>query len=622
MGVPCASYARSLSRDVFAELRAQLDAAVASLVSAYAELFLLGGGRRGQTREQKARRLMYHLNRGGGYFEVKEALKPCLQRVVAQAVPGSPLFAGGAPPLDTPEGGEFAARLFDFLAGELNKALMRGFVPGCVVECRESVAADIGVARNIPEKMVKLKMLAEDAEGNGEGGRADRRHAERVGMAKVQCEAEREGWAALWRAKADHAGFLLDAGLLERARDALREAAALKHDDAESLALLAAALVEIGAGPGEAGDVLLLLKGVADDANASVLEALLRDKEGSGPLARAARAKAAEKAREAGCKFEGREGVHALLSAADFLLAANLPAGARTCLAWAAEAELLAKEACGALGLPDACPAELRARRSLLAAALAARAGAPDLALCEDAERRNRLLPDCGRAKLLVAEALDKAGDGEGAVGKYVECLDALPAPVPYKVHVALYRLLAKEGRWEEAREVMFRAASTWKYASVWLNIAAASLKLGYLEDAEDSLQESNGADTNDGRSWGLFALVCLAGGEGRLGEANEALKQALSLGLDELGVLEELGERFVAIDQLGQAEAVYGRCVEVCDALGEGPRAAAFCVRKGKVLEGKREFEAAMGMYQEGRSRGAEGGELEALRSRLGTDM
>ena len=140
VGPPEVTFLKSLKRDVFQELRAALDTSIDSLVSSYATIFLLKDEGRTYTRDMKLKRLMYHLNKNGGYFEIKEALKPCLQRIVMQKVnesdPNSALFKGRAPILDTDEGNAYVSHLFMYLTSELNNSLMRRFVPDCVEECR------------------------------------------------------------------------------------------------------------------------------------------------------------------------------------------------------------------------------------------------------------------------------------------------------------------------------------------------------------------------------------------------------------------------------------------------------------------------------------------------------
>ena len=241
---------------------------------------------------------------------------------------------------------------------------------------------------------------------------------------------------------------------------------------------------------------------------------------------------------------------------------------------------------------------QLRAKLSLCTAKLCLLkgdiGGAEAAVLYAEKRYKDGEAEERGLVALAHAEVMFKKLDEPAALSKYLSALKLLPDPVPFSVYLSIFKLLSAANRWAEAREVMFRAAKSWSYSSVWLNISKASIKLGYLEDAEDSLQESNGADTNDPRSWGLFVIVCLKQGE-RLSEANEGLKQALGLGLSDLDILREMGDLFVAIDEMAQAEAVWRRGVEIMPPAEEG---AEFGLRLAKCLEAQREFEKALACY------------------------
>ena len=480
------------------------------------------------------------------------------------------------------------------------------------------------MARNIPEKMVKMKMLAEDTEGNGDYAKAESWHDERIAMAEVHTREEKEGWRVLWRAKKDYAQFTLCRGkdFLPKAKELLKDALRLKPDDAQSATLLIAVCAEIGDEDSCAfATDLFTSTGCGSDGIGGVLRALLHRIKGEAALQRRALRVAGESTES---PFEGRKVVAACLDGAEFFVANSLVGIAEVCLEWAKEEEERVKGVCKVLTLPTGSVGELRAKGCLLKARVefTLKQGEADMQLVTEAERRNKGGPGEPAAKLVAAEALAAKGDKDEALLKYIECLDLLGLDIPYRVYVATFGLLWEEGRYEESREVMFRAAKTKKYSSVWLNIARCSLKLGYLDDAEDSLQESNGANTNDSKSWGLFSLVCLASGESRLGEANEALKQSLGLGVDDLEVLSELGGNFVAIDQFGQAEAIYLRSVEVCKEGGDVTGESKFLRLLGWVYECKREFGNAMKCYEDAKGKGGGANELDKLRSRLGSEL
>ena len=638
-------YQHSLNRNMFKEFQDQLDTCVDTLVEEYAELFLLNeSATKHLDKKGKLKKMLYHLNKNGGYASLKESLKPCIQRIVTTKVEDSDIFTGaGAPCLDTDEGNVYVTKLFDYLVKELNQSIVRKFVPQCVLECRESRENDIKVAKNIPEKMVKLKMLAEDYEGVGDFGSAKRFHLDRIGMAEVETREEKIGWKYLVLGQVDFANFLLNSGAKGEAIEALKKAVGLNQKNAENVTLLSAVLLEEskeGAGELLQGCFRLTLPtsdtGEAPDEddyaaveNAAILNVLAAIGHSQGGddnsmLVRKALRTAAAAVRNSGNGYPQRHLIVACLSTADYLLEYKLVRSAATCLAWADECEARAKEIARENGLNDGGVRELRARMAVTRSRLHLCRG--DLAAAKtsivEAEKRFRGASDVERGEVafLGGEIDYELGDEDSAMGKFCRCLELMVKPIPFKIYHCLYEMLSRKGRWKEAREVMFRAAKSWKYSSVWLKIAKASIEIGYLEDAEDSLQESNGANTNDGRSWGLFVVVCLRGG-GRVPEANEGLKQALGLGLSDLEILKEMGTLFTAIDEHVQAEAIWRRGIKVGGGLSFG-------LSLSKCLEAQREYNLAYQNYDEVlKSEGGGAGEelksmVEAEREKLARHM
>jgi len=243
---PFVKYEKKLTRDMYKELADQLDSSIETLVEHWASLFMLNESKCADySQEEKMKRLLYHLNKNGGYYEVKEALKPCLQRIVA-------VRDGKAPNLKTAEGNFYVGELFEFLLGEVNKSLNRKFVPESVIESRESIKNDIKQASNIPDKIVKLKMLAEDAEGNENFAYAERLYRSQVEMSKVETRNERMGWRILQKACSDFAEFSLcrwdvaSEGKLAAARESLENALTLCGTDSSNKLLLSAIYLEQG----------------------------------------------------------------------------------------------------------------------------------------------------------------------------------------------------------------------------------------------------------------------------------------------------------------------------------------------------------------------------------------
>ena len=654
---PCAAYSRHGERDVFAELRKELDATVTKVTAEYAGLFLLNedGLQQALSGQEKSKRLYYHLNKVGGYLELKEALKPCLQRIVAEKVEGSEVFVGKAPNLDSSEGDRFIGKVFEFLLAEVNNSMNRMFVPECVVESRTEIKSDIKATANVPEKCLKLKMLAEDCEGNGKYAEAEGFHLERLRMALHEATFTKGGLPHLRKAKADYGQFLLiKAGIpaqFNEAKQELKGALSLDVEDWHTATLLAALSLELG-DLEDAGPLLAALSppppadedGRASHENSavvSVMQALRHETLGDQASKRSALrvASRAGKANSTEGKslFPQRHLIRSLLDAADYFNSYNLIGLSARCVALSEECETKAKALALSIGAPSCAPGKLRSRHCLVKGKLLLQKN--DLeganALLLESELRTKGTAYAGASALAFSETYWALGDEfiDLATEKLILCLRLVASPVPFKVYCRLFTLLFSKGRYAEAREVYFQAAQTWKYPSVWLGISRTSIKLGFLEDAEDSLQEANGADTQDACAWGLFCVVCLKGGGSRLGEANNSLTQALLLGLKDVGIVREMGELFSSIDQLVQAESLWRRGMELTQ---DGEREnVEFGLALAGCLGRKNEHDGAIEVYEDVLVKGKAGGggqqdnsaavlkecedNLEALRVKLG---
>jgi len=103
---PSVKFEKKLTRDMYKEFSTQLDVSIESLVENWASLFLLNESKSSDlTKEEKMKLLLHHLNKSGGYYKIKESLKPCLQRIVT-------VRDGKAPDLKSPEGHYYVGELF------------------------------------------------------------------------------------------------------------------------------------------------------------------------------------------------------------------------------------------------------------------------------------------------------------------------------------------------------------------------------------------------------------------------------------------------------------------------------------------------------------------------------
>jgi len=616
---PFVKFKKNTSRDMYAEMATQLDSTISTLVENYAQLFLLNETASATfTKEEKMKRLLYDLNRTGSYYKIKESLKPCLQRIVA-------VRDGRAPDFNSPAGNVYVGELFEFLLSEINNSLNRMFVTECVIESRESIQNDICIASNIPEKIVKLKMLAEDAEGNARFGYAEEIYGKQIEMAKIEANNERHGWRTLQKALSAHAEFCLtrddsNTKYLNIAKQSLEDALSLCQTDVENKLLLAAIYLECSnLKEAKAAISELYAQQLPRDENndgydtdtlasesgdnstlLAVFEAILHHQKNEVQAKRMCLRIAERSAQKKGSSTNnGRHTIISCLEAADYFLQYNLCISAGLCISWSQALMDSARLKCEDIGVPEATPASIRRRMSVAQANYHFLIGDLKKAkkIAMEAEKRNKGHFNAGSVCMVLAHILLQNGEKEEALIKYLICLELIEKPIPFKIYCNAAKLLVEFERYEEAREIYFQAADTWRYSSVWLGIGSTSIKLGYLEDAEDALQEANGADTHDDKVWGYFAIVCLmSNSQGRLKEANNALTQALRLNLSDVGIIRELGELFLAIDQRVQAEHLFARGIQI-----EGGEVGEFEYKLGTCLEKQNEYERALAIFDTG---------------------
>lgn len=79
-------------------------------------------------------------------------------------------------------------------------------------------------------------------------------------------------------------------------------------------------------------------------------------------------------------------------------------------------------------------------------------------------------------------------------------------------------------------------------------------LRLGDVIAAEDAIDQANILDNQNCLSWALSSLICLQQGSKRLTQAKYCLREAISKGLSNSALLEELGDLFVQESQFEDA--------------------------------------------------------------------
>jgi len=68
---------------------------------------------------------------------------------------------------------------------------------------------------------------------------------------------------------------------------------------------------------------------------------------------------------------------------------------------------------------------------------------------------------------------------------------------------------------------------------------------MGQLAEAEDAIAQANILDNKNCLVWALSAILCLQYGDRRLQQACMCSSEAIRLGLDDVHLLEELGDLF-----------------------------------------------------------------------------
>jgi len=106
-------------------------------------------------------------------------------------------------------------------------------------------------------------------------------------------------------------------------------------------------------------------------------------------------------------------------------------------------------------------------------------------------------------------------------------------------------RQMASIKHLEKQAKAMYIHASEIKPSSqTWLGVGKACYLLKEYSEAEDALAEANVLNNRDGDVWAYIALLCLT--LNRLFEANQAISQALRFGLKDLEILKQVGMEFM----------------------------------------------------------------------------
>ena len=117
------------------------------------------------------------------------------------------------------------------------------------------------------------------------------------------------------------------------------------------------------------------------------------------------------------------------------------------------------------------------------------------------------------------------------------------PAPQDRLLAERLGIVYAKRKSWKDAKTVFNKVCKERVSTNAWFYLGLSLVRLGELAAAEDAIAQANILDNLNPQTWALNAILCLKYGQKRLQQACFALEQALSLGLKDLLLLEELGD-------------------------------------------------------------------------------
>ncbi|KAJ3075167.1 Cilia- and flagella-associated protein 70 [Podochytrium sp. JEL0797] len=113
-----------------------------------------------------------------------------------------------------------------------------------------------------------------------------------------------------------------------------------------------------------------------------------------------------------------------------------------------------------------------------------------------------------------------------------------------------------------KAKTMYLRACESKASSSSWLGVAKASMVLGQLDEAEDSLSEANVLNNRDSDVWGYLALLCLM--QDRQFEAGQCISQAMRNKIKNPEVLRLVGTAFMDCKQAAPAVECFRIALEI----------------------------------------------------------
>lgn len=170
-------------------------------------------------------------------------------------------------------------------------------------------------------------------------------------------------------------------------------------------------------------------------------------------------------------------------------------------------------------------------------------------------------------AWFLLAQGQNMEGDSAGAIeslGHAIEHRENLDENFLLPLHLQLGTLYLAANKPDQARDVYLQECGPVRYASTWLGVGRACLRLEDWDGAERALSEANTLDNSNPEVWGYLALFCLSVSPPHRKQALLSLEQATINGLQNPTLLRELGNALVASDNLEMAEKMFRRSLAI----------------------------------------------------------
>ncbi|KAI9339399.1 hypothetical protein BDR26DRAFT_837865 [Obelidium mucronatum] len=114
----------------------------------------------------------------------------------------------------------------------------------------------------------------------------------------------------------------------------------------------------------------------------------------------------------------------------------------------------------------------------------------------------------------------------------------------------------------KKAKTMYIRACEIKPCSSSWLGVAKASILLGQYEEAEDSLSEANVLNNRDSEVWAYLSLLCLI--LDRQFEAGQCISQAIRNNIKNADALRLVGNAFMDSNQLAPAVECFRMALEL----------------------------------------------------------